>query len=101
MKYILAVLIIFSLSDTLCSQEILKKIKEEYTIDNKVVTKEIFNNFLATLKELPHTWFCGETAGGGETGYDAIDKQGVVYEYRASLNSGISKNSIKKKSRLK
>lgn len=76
-------------------------IKTEYTINDKKVTKEEFDDFLKSLKEIQHTWFCVETAKGGITGYDAQDKDGIVYEYRAVSESGNSKCSIKKKLILK
>jgi hypothetical protein len=71
--------------------------KSIYTIDDKEVTKEIFDAFLAGLKEVPHTWFCAETDKGGITGYDGADEHGVVYEYRAISEPGNNKCSIRKK----
>lgn len=53
-----------------------------FLIEDKSVSKNEFDKFLATLKENPNTWFCAETTNGGRTGYDASDIEGVVYEIR-------------------
>jgi hypothetical protein len=75
--------------------------KEQYKINDKVVSKEEFDKFLKSLKEVPHTWFCAETTNGGMTGYDATDQNGTVYEYRAVTDNGISRSTILKKGSLK
>ncbi len=69
----------------------------EYTINDKKVSRVEFDKFLKGLEEIKGTWFCDETTTGGNTGYDAKDKQGTVYEYRAESEQHSSKNSIKKK----
>jgi hypothetical protein len=71
--------------------------KTEYSIDDREASKGEFEKFLKTLKQIPHTWFCAETTKGGITGYDAEDKNGVKYEYRAYSETGNNKSSIKKK----
>lgn len=67
------------------------------TIDDTVVNREEFEKFLKTLKEVPHTWFCAESTTGGETGYDAADWLGNIYEYRAISENSNNHWSIKKK----
>src|ERR1035438_1215619 len=71
-----------------------KKIKAEYQIENKTVGQKEFETFLSSLKELEHTWFCAETSTGGRTGYDAQDKNGIVYEYRAITENKKSRSMI-------
>lgn len=73
----------------------------EYTINDKIVSSKEFDKFLSSLTEVKGTWFCDETATGGNTGYDAKDKQGTMYEYRAESEQNSSRNSIKKKTILK
>ncbi len=76
-------------------------IKEVYQINDLPVTKKSFNKLLSSLKELTHTWFCAETTAGGRTGYEAVDKKGVIYEVRFESEYGNSISSIKKKILLK
>jgi hypothetical protein len=71
--------------------------QSEYKIDNKMVTKEAFDKFLKELIELPHTWFCAETTNGGITGYDAKDRNGIIWEYRAASESGANRTTLTKK----
>jgi hypothetical protein len=78
-------------------QDYKDSLKSEYFIDNKMVTKEKFNNFLSSLKENTGSWFCAETKNGGITGYDAKDIKGKIYEVRFYYESGNSKSTIKKK----
>ncbi len=68
-----------------------------YTINDKNVSIKEFGKFLGSLKEIKDTWFCAETNYGGITGYDAKDKLGKIYEYRAKSDQSGSTNSIKKK----
>ncbi len=75
--------------------------KEEYRINDQIVTQEEFINFLNTLKEIQGTWFCAETKMGGSTGYDAKDKDGNIYEYRSNSEPGNYKSTITRKSELK
>lgn len=75
--------------------------KVEYRINDKIVTEEEFINFLNTLTEVQGTWFCAETKKGGMTGYDAKDKDGIIYEYRANSEPGNNKSTITKKGMLK
>jgi len=71
--------------------------KDVYIINNNEVNKEEFDKFLKTLKEIENTWYCAELKDGGETGYDAADPNGIVYQvrFRSSMNG--SRNSIIKK----
>jgi hypothetical protein len=68
--------------------------KAEYKINNKVVSKDKFEKFNNTLKEINGTWYCAETMTGGITGYDAKDKKSDIYEVRSCYDSGKSSNSI-------
>ena len=68
-----------------------------YLIDGNSVTKDVFEKYLSTLKEVPGTWFCAETNKGGRTGWDARDDKGVVYEYRCYSESNNSKQTIRQK----
>jgi hypothetical protein len=70
---------------------------ETYTIDDVAVSADEFNRLLKSLKEVPHTWFCAETSTGGMTGYDARDKKGVVYEFRAKSDNGKGTTTLRKK----
>jgi hypothetical protein len=63
----------------------------KYTIQGKEVAKDEFDTFLESLKKISGTWFCdeitlrdkdGNVVLGAETGYDAEDEVGNVYEYR-------------------
>jgi hypothetical protein len=67
-----------------------------FFIEDKPVSKNEFDKFLATLKENPNTWFCAETNKGGRTGYDASDIEGVVYEVRFISEEGAT-GSIRRK----
>lgn len=71
-----------------------------YIVDDKVVNKKIFDFILSGLTEIQGTWFCDKTSKGGMTGYDAKDKNGVVYEYRANSESYNNKCTINKKPTL-
>lgn len=75
--------------------------KEVFKINDKVVSIEEFTDFLNTLKEIPGTWFCAETKNGGRTGYDATDKDGIIYEYRSISEPGNYKSTITRKIELK
>lgn len=64
-----------------------KRVKSEaFFIDDKQVDQEHFISALRELKEIEHTWFCRETAEGGETGYNVKDKNDVIYEYRDKVD---------------
>jgi len=71
--------------------------KDIYIINNNEVSKEEFDNFLKTLKEIEKTWFCAEMKDGGLTGYDASYTNGIVYEVRCKSNMNGSRNSVNKK----
>jgi hypothetical protein len=71
--------------------------KDSYLIDGKSVVKADFDKFLSSLKEKTGTWFCAEMNDGGETGYDAVDKSGAVYQVRLRSSSGKARNSISRK----
>jgi len=77
-----------------------EKINAPYSIDNKEVSKEEFERFLANLKEVHNTWFCAETSTGGTTGYDATDQHGIIYEFRSTSDSGKSANTINQVKRM-
>jgi hypothetical protein len=68
--------------------------KDKYLINNKSVSRKEFETFLATLKEVPGTWFCAETNKGGVTGYDALDSKGVVYRYRSESSPDGARNTL-------
>ena len=72
-----------------------------YEINNKVVSKEKFEKFNKSLKEISGTWYCAETTTGGITGYDAKDKKGRIYELIYCSESGKSTNSIILKTNVK
>ena len=78
----------------------------KYTIKGRQVTKDEFNSFLESLKKISGTWFCDEltlTNGdgnkvlGAETGYDAEDEEGNVYEYRYLTSPDQTTYSITKR----
>ncbi|MFX1465499.1 MAG: hypothetical protein ACFFA5_03405 [Promethearchaeota archaeon] len=78
----------------------------KYTIKGKEVTKDEFDNFLESLKKISETWFCdeltltdkdGKEVFGGETGYDAEDEEGNVYEYRCLTSPDLNTCSITKR----
>lgn len=69
----------------------------DYKITGKSVSKEEFEEFLSTLKEIPHTWYCAETTTGGITGYDAKDFWGIEYEYRCNSEPEKSLCTISRK----
>jgi hypothetical protein len=75
--------------------------KIEYRINNKIVPEDSFKDLLNFLIQLPHTWFCAETAKGGITGYDAEDRLGVIFEYRAVSEPGNNKCSLTEKKLLR
>lgn len=77
-------------------QENAKSIQENFINGKKVSDKE-FQSFLKTLKEIPHTWFCAKTSGGGRTGFDGKDERGIVYRYRSVSENGKQINSITSK----
>ena len=67
-------------------------------MNGKVVTQKEFKSFLATLKELPGTWFCKETTTGGSSGYAVKDTiTGIVYQYVSSVVNDNCKSTITKK----
>jgi hypothetical protein len=72
----------------------------EYKIDGAIVEKKTFDAFLATLKEVPHTWFCGESTRGGMTGYDGVNAQGTVYICRFVSENGSSRLTITRKKKI-
>ena len=65
-----------------------------YEIDGRAVDKKRFEAFLASLKEIPGTWFCAEAMDGGRTGYDTEDSSGVRYKYMTTVKGAINKTSI-------
>jgi len=69
----------------------------QYLIVGKEVEPEKYKKFHAKLKAKSETWFCDETSNGGITGYDAVDKRGLLYEVRTESDSGVIKNSISRK----
>jgi len=71
--------------------------KVTYILNDKEVNKKIFDYVLSGLTEIQGTWFCAETSKGGITGYDANDKNGVVYEYRTNSEPFNNKCTITKK----
>lgn len=77
------------------------KTKVEYTINDTAVNVKKFDEFLKSLKEVEGTWYCAETKTGGRTGYNAKDKNGIVYEYMSETDSNKSINSIRLKKELK
>jgi hypothetical protein len=94
----LVVVLLTSISTAATQQNTLKT-RDTYLINEKTVSKKQFEKFLATLKEVPGTWFCAETNVGGTTGYDAADKHGVLYLYRSETNADGAVNSIRLKYR--
>jgi hypothetical protein len=72
-----------------------------YTINDSAVTEKKFNEFLTGLKEIEGTWYCAETTTGGRTGYEAKDKNGMVYVYKAETDLNKNLNSISTKKELK
>lgn len=79
----------------------IQKVKPEgsqiYKINERLVSKEKLDEFGKSLKEIKGTWFCAETSKGGRTGYDAIDKNAIVYTIRFSSEENISSGSILEK----
>ncbi len=78
---------------------------EKYIINGKEVFKTDFEDFLKNLTEIPGSWFCDEISytneegimlDGGETGYDAEDQEGNVYEYRCLTSPNENTCSITK-----
>jgi hypothetical protein len=72
----------------------------EYAIDGKAVEKKEFDAFIATLKEVPHTWYCGESTRGGITGYEGVNAQGTVYVCRFISENGSSRSTITRKKKI-
>lgn len=70
---------------------------ESYMIDGKSVPAAEFNRFQKALKEVPGTWFCAEMKDGGETGFDAKNRLGTVYQVRLRSENGKIRNSISMK----
>lgn len=103
-KLTLVALFVITCTQAFAQDETKKKESQssvEYTIDGKKVSRTQFDKFLKGLEEIKGTWFCDETTEGGNTGYDAKDKQGTVYQYRAESEKHSSKNFIHKKPELK
>ena len=69
-----------------------------YTIDDRRVTANAFALFEKSLAEKKGTWSCAETMEGGIVRYEAVDANGVLYEYRAVTETGRSAFSIRRKS---
>lgn len=98
LKTLLFTISIFMISNIITAQTKSKNIqKEEYTITGKLVTSEVFNKFLSSLKEVPNTSFCKMTTKGGKSGSDMRNKQGIVYEYRVEVENNKNKCSLTKK----
>jgi hypothetical protein len=66
------------------------------TIEGRVVSPAEFDAFLATLVEIPHTWYCAESTNGGRTGYDAQDAQGVRWTYCAISEGATNTSSLER-----
>lgn len=71
--------------------------KSDFVIDGKFVSKDDFDNFLATLTEMPNTRINGESQRGLYSIYTAVDNSGVKYNIKfdggeASINSDLRKD---------
>lgn len=58
-----------------------ESVMREYYIMNERVPEHEFRSFMESLTEVPGTWYCEEHEGGGETGYQAEDVNGQVFDY--------------------
>ncbi len=67
---------------------------QTFHVDGAVVDRDAFNAFLATLTEVPHTWYCAESTEGGTTGYDGTDADGVRWTYLAETDSQGTRNTV-------
>jgi hypothetical protein len=68
--------------------------QETFHVDGRAVDCDVFNAFLATLTEVPHTWYCAETTEGGDTGYDGTDAAGVGWTYVAATDAQGTRNTV-------
>jgi hypothetical protein len=68
-----------------------------YFIEGKEVAQKEFDARLKSVKEIEQTWFCAETPDGGINGYDGKDANGVVYEFRNTVDQKASRSSLEKK----
>jgi hypothetical protein len=94
-KVALSVLVLILVTSNATPQQ--GHMKDKYLIDNKSVSKNEFEVFLAKLKQVPGTWFCAETSKGGVTGYDVGDNKGGLYSYKSESSSNGSLNTLTSK----
>ena len=71
------------------------KIVKHY-IQGQAVPESSFQAFLEGLTETGG-WFCHDCNVGGETGFDAIDQESRMYEYRAVERNNLIIYSITRK----
>ncbi len=72
---------------------------EVYVLDRKTVDRHAFESFEASTTAVQGTWYCRDKSDGGETGWDATDDRGVVYEVRYIQDAEGVINTINPKSR--
>ncbi len=65
-----------------------------YLVDGVPADREAYERFRSSISEVPGTWYCDETSAGGETGWDAIDAEGTVYQVRELTERDGSISSI-------
>ena len=58
-----------------------------HTIEGKTVSKAAFEAFERKLVQVEGTWSCAETSVGGVVQYEARDRAGRRYHYRADDQS--------------
>jgi hypothetical protein len=71
--------------------------KDAYKIEGKDVTKETYEAKKKELKEIPGTYHCAKTVGGGRNSYEAKDANGVIWLVHNYLDGKYSKNGISRK----
>jgi len=64
-------------------------------IDGRPVSRAEFDLLFKTLKQTDG-WFCDETTTGGETGWNAVDPQGVKYRYKAVTDGDQNTQSLER-----
>lgn len=101
-KYKVIAIAAFTLLNlALISQTKGKAMKQEFKIDNNIVSEKEFNRFKDSLqiKEVDGTYMCAKTTDGGRTSYEAKDKNGQLYLYISTLKGKSNTTSICKKTK--
>lgn len=65
-----------------------------YFYNDEVVSEQKFKELQSALAEVPKTWYCKEMRDGGETGFDATDREGTIYHIRMISREKCSYTSL-------